>query len=375
MNLRKLLILGIPTLIVILSFGISKFLESQKVEPQKKGVKPTVLNVFVDSLKTRDKQIHIEAYGKVVASESINLVVEAQGKLMKGSIDLKEGVTFKKGDILFQIDIDEISNSIQSQRAEFIQLLASTLPELKIDFPQDYNAIESYFNQLKIENALPDFPKNISNKAVLFLTTRKIKNLYFNIKSQQESLDKFQFVAPFSGVITQLNIQFGSVVNTGMNVGRIIRNDVYELELMVSRFDASFVSKGDSVLLISEAGIDYFATIERIGGSIDANSQSLQVFCKIIQQGQPTIFENLYLKGIISGKKLSNIQVLPREAVFNFDEIFYVENNLLKKQKVKILHVEKDSVIISPLSENISVVFESLSNAEEGNAVSIIHSK
>lgn len=370
MEKRKVVIVAVTLLIIVLGIGVKNFFASKKEEPKKMTPPLGERIVKVKPVAYVESQAGITAFGRVNSAQSVALVAEVGGRLMQGTIALKEATRFNKGDIIYKIDDREARYNLQSQKSEFLNNVASTLADIKIDFPEELSKWESFLQQIEIAKPLPDLPELKSRKEKTFISNRKLLNQYYAIKSAEERLAKFMFVAPYNGSIAQLNIEEGSVVNPGANIGRIIRTDEMEAEIPVKAENVKWIEKGMSVKLYAEnKSMQWEGKIARISDYVDPNTQSINVYVTLLPNNQNKLFEGIYLQAEIEGKIVVNTMEIPRKALVNNNQVFVVDNGKLKLKPITIHKVNSNSLIFSGLETGELVVVESLVNVAENTSV------
>ncbi|MDZ7776401.1 MAG: hypothetical protein U5L09_12760 [Bacteroidales bacterium] len=164
------------------------------------------------------QQVTVNASGRVTSANLVDLVAEVQGKIQEGDALLKKGVSFKKGDVVVRIYKQDMEYNLKSLKSSFLNLLASSLPDLRIDYPEAYPRWEAFMNQLDIEKPFPGLPVIKSNQTKIFLSSRQLLSNYYNIKGQEEQLKKYTMKAPFDGTFTQVMLEEGSVANPGSRI-------------------------------------------------------------------------------------------------------------------------------------------------------------
>jgi hypothetical protein len=207
---RKLIVTGTTLGIIVLAVMLAGFFSGQKKAPENR--KPPVVlktvstkKVSYDRLKTS-----VVSYGRVETAQSLDLLSEVGGRMSEGSIRLKEGERFQKGTLLFYIDDEEAVLNLKSQKSNFLRDLAGILPDFKVDFNDNFDTWQQYFNSLNIDKKFASLPKTKSEKEKTFLATKGIYSSYYSIKSAEVRLSKHRYYAPFSGSITEVNLQSGS---------------------------------------------------------------------------------------------------------------------------------------------------------------------
>jgi len=352
-------------------FKLMGFLASQKEAPPERP-KPEVVNyVKAIEFKPTDIETEVEAYGRISSSQQLNLTAEVGGRLLAGSIPFKEGRNFTRGQLLCKIHDTEQRLSLQARKSTFLNLLASILPDLRIDFPDTYIAWQAYFDAIELDKDLPDLPKMETSKEKTFLATKNILGEFYSIKSIEENLKKYNVYAPYTGSISQVNVEVGSIVNPGTQIGSIIRTDQLELSMPVELRDITFVELGKRVKVEDQTGKTWRGEVVRIADLVDPSTQSVNVFINVEKPGRGEIYDGLYLKAQIPGKVVKNAMSILRSIIRNKDEVFVVEGGVLKTKKITIQKVSGENAIISGLNAGDLLVTDAPANASNNMKVTI----
>ena len=363
MKLRKIIIGSSALVILGGSFMLSGYLASKKEPPKKKEVKISLKYVKTTPVQYKDVATEVEAFGRVKTSESLDLIAEKSGQMLQGRVRLKEGQKFKKGDLLFKIDDTEAGLNLQAQKSNFLSDLAAILPDMKIDFTDTYTKWENYFMSIDLNKNLPKMPNYDSEKEKTFLATKNIFSAYYNIKSAEAAIRKFRFYAPFTGSISEVTLQSGSFVNPGSKIAKINRIDQLELKVDVEVDDLDWIEKGKKVTITNEDETkEWNGYITRIGNLVNERTQAIDVYVQITGSKYP-VYDGLYLKSIIPGKIVRQAMEVPREAIFNGNQVFIVTDSLLKTKEILVQRVTSESIIFTGLNEGEDLVVESLINA------------
>ena len=194
---RQLIIIGSALGIIIVSLGLFFFFAGQKEAPDFE--KPPVVKktVLVKKVNYELLNTEIVSYGRVETAQSLDLLSEVSGRMFEGSIRLKEGQRFKRGTLLFYVDDQEAALNLKSDKSNFLRDLANILPDLKIDFSDNFGAWQQYFNSLDIDKKFADLPATKSDKEKTFLATKGIYSSFYSIKSSEVRLNKHRYYAPF----------------------------------------------------------------------------------------------------------------------------------------------------------------------------------
>ena len=375
MNKQKLIVLSVFVLILLGGYLLMRQFASMKTLPPERPKVVSSNFVKVNQVAYRELDTEVVAYGRITSAQPLSLIAEVGGRLFRGSVLLKPGVNFRQGQLLYRINDAEVRLNLQSRKSEFLNLIASALPDFKIDFTDDYAAWQAYFESLEIDKPLKELPEVSSSKVKTFLATRNILRDYYSIRSAEENLRKYYVYAPYDGSIATVNLETGTVVNPGSTIATIIRTDELELEVPMEVSNVKWVKEGGTVEVTSEDGSrSWSGEVTRIADFVDPNSQSINVYIRVDAGPDSGLYDGLYLRAIIPGSRLESAMEIPRRVLVNDDEVFVVEKGVLKTRKVNVQKVNQDQVLISPLeanglTEGDSLVVEAPSNAIENMRV------
>ena len=363
MNKRQLVVIAIGIIVVAASFALSNVLGSMKEPPQKQPPKEIKKYVKTTPVAYGNVNTWVTAYGRVETAKTLDMIAQVPGVMTEGGIRLKEGQSFRKGTLLYKVDDREAKLNLNAQKSNFLRDIASILPDIKIDFSDNYDAWSKYFESIDIEKSLPELPQHKSSKEKTFLATKNIFSSYYTIKSAEANLKKYYFYAPFNGSISQVNLQSGSFVNPGSNIGRLVQTNNHEIKVDVALKDIKWIQKGAPVTITTDNSVNSWqGRINRIGEVVNQNTQSIDVYVDIHQGGEP-IYDGVYLQAQIPGLQVKGAMVMPRNAIFNGNEVFVLEDSLLKVKEITLHKLNPENAIFSGLQEGAELVVEPLINA------------
>jgi membrane fusion protein, multidrug efflux system len=337
----------IPGGILAFGFLLMMFLLNSKSEPPKS--KPAAIPKIVQAeiIKLKDVNSEIVAFGRLTSSKPIILYSEVVGILEKGNINFQSASSFKKGDLLIKVDDRQATLELNSTKSDFLNALASVLPELKVDFPSEYEKYQQYFNNCDFENNLKPLPKTDNEKIKFFLTRFNVYKLYYNVKNLEIRLEKHYFYAPFNGSIITADLYEGSSVRSGSQIGEIIDMDNLEVEIPVATQDIRWIKQNKSVVLTSsEIEGQWMGKIKRIGKSINERTQTVQVFVTVEDKNNPNLINGVFLKATIPGNIVENAVTVPGRAIYKESFVYLVNKKKLDYRKIDVIRRQSENVII-----------------------------
>ncbi|MEL7147137.1 MAG: HlyD family efflux transporter periplasmic adaptor subunit [Bacteroidota bacterium] len=358
MNRLKYFLMAVAFLGLLLN-GCSSPEKNEHQQPQKK-----IRNVSVMAITPETITQKILINGVVRPLKTLDVVSQVQGIALNTQPSFKEGIRFKKGQLLVKIDDAEFRSNLIAQKSQYLSSIIRIMSDLKIDYPADFPTWESYLDKIDIERPLPKLPSASSKKLGYFLSARNIVNAYHSIVSQEKQLGKYRIYAPFDGVVTKDNFNRGSLIRPGVSLGSFNYNASYEVVAMISIKDASSLEKIKNVTFRSEdTGQEWLCTLDRLSEKVDTNTQSVKVFFTITGQG---LKEGMYLEAEIELEAYTDAVRIPSKLVSRSNQVFILKDSLIQLKGVEPLSYSNSSVIVSGLQNGDLLINEKIKTTLQG---------
>jgi len=368
MNWRKTLVsLIIIVVLFIISIGLySLFAGMGESAEKSQRIEPT-LYVKTEKVLYTSNEAQIVETGRLSSEHTVDLSAEVQGEILPGAVPLREGTKFSKGTLLVKIFDEEARNSLKASKSRFLNSVAGVLPDLKIDYPDIYPAFEKFFDEVNLNEPLPPLPQVNSEAAKIFLANRNLLNDYFTIKSAEVRLSKYQLYAPFDGTFTAVYLQPGAIANPGSRIASMIRTDKLEMEVPVRIEDAYWIHIGDPVQVFTkDRKMDWTGQVIRKSEFMDPATQTITIYISLEPKRDKPLYQGQYLLAEFSSKSLPNSMRIPRNAIFEQDRVFTVQDGKLVKNQVNLLKTNQTDAFINGLPEGVDLVVEPLIGGREG---------
>lgn len=373
MSWRKITFI-VVALIILLggSAALSMLFVSMKPEPPRRPESEMKRFVKAATVEYSDISSPLWREGRVVSGSDVILVAEAAGRIESGNVSLRKGTSFKKGQLLATIYKDEVELALKARKSRFLTAITTMLPDIKIDFPENYTHFQQFFNSIDMDQELPELPDITEEKLKIFLASRNVLSEYYGIQQDEKRLARHSLYAPFNGAFTQVNFEVGAYVNSGGQIARMIRTDQLEVEVPVENGQSKWIHLGDEVEVYSRnRQMVRPGKVVRKSDFVDPNSQSRSIFVWVQNQPNDPVFAGEYKEVKFPGQRIAQSMEIPRNAVFNSNEVFTVIDGKLKKEQIHILKWNENSLIFNGLEEGTIVVTEPLINVKENSSVGI----
>lgn len=367
--MRKIILSILGVLMIVGAYFGATTIIANKKKPRPR-INKVVKTVFIQNVENTTIPISIPANGNLQAKRRIELYSEVQGVFKNTGKPFKEGQRYASGQILVRIDASEYYATVQSAKSNLYNLIASIMPDLRLDYPDAYPKWQNYLNEFDLSKATPTLPETSSEQEKFFITGRNIVSSYYNVKNLEERLSKYSIRAPFSGILTEVLVTEGSLVRNGQKLGEYIDTSVYELELAIAAAYADLLQIGKEVTLYNiDKTKTYKGNVVRINASVNPASQTVSAF---VQVKDTDLREGMYMEASLTAKEEKDAFEISRNLLQPNNEIFYVSNDtILNSMKVQPLYFSEDNVVLKGIPDGTKILAKTIPGAYAGMLVKI----
>ncbi|MCD6249305.1 MAG: efflux RND transporter periplasmic adaptor subunit [candidate division Zixibacteria bacterium] len=292
-------------------------------------------------------QTRIITYGRVTSTQPVMFYAEVAGTLQPGTVPFKPAQSFSKGDLLVKIDDRQARLNLNSTLSDLMTALATVLPEIKVDFPDEYQVWQDYFNSCQFDKKIAPLPETSNPKVKLYLSRFNVYKLYFSVCNLEILLDKHYFYAPFDGSIVSASLRVGSSVRVGTLLGEIINLEQMEVGMPVEAKDIRWIDQQQLITFAStEIPGEWTGSITRIGSDIDTRTQTVQIYVSMNNEPGTALLNGTFLEARILGHSIDNAYAVPPRAIYEDRYVYLITDGKLERRPVTIIRREPDRIII-----------------------------
>jgi RND family efflux transporter MFP subunit len=291
------------------------------------------------------------------AFEQANLYARASGYISKRTVDI--GSRAKAGDLLAEIKAPEIEHQIAQAEGTLAQLRA-TLLQAKAN--RDLAQVTWDRDSKLVKDGWTTQQQGDTDRLTLQARDAAVEVAAANITAQEAQLRVLNqqktyqsVVAPFDGVITQRNIDVGSLVQADAASGTILftlmHSDVIRIQLYVPQDDAFGVTPGtQAVVRVPEMpGREFTGTVARIANALQPGSRTLLTEIDVPNPDH-ALSPGLYCRVELKIPRKTPSLIVPSEAIiFNRDglSVAVVENGVARIRSITSVRDFGTSVEVS----------------------------
>jgi RND family efflux transporter MFP subunit len=305
-----------------------------------------VPNVRVAAVRASDSKITVTLPATTTAFEAANIFARTSGYIEKRYVDIGDHV--KTGTLLADITAPELDHQITQAKATLAQNQA-TLQQTQAsrELAQVTNSRDSKLvtqGWLTLQQGDNDRLTLQAQQAAVSVAQANIAAQEAQIRVLEQEKAYQRVVAPFDGVITQRNIDNGSLVTSGSTFMFTLQHpDVIRTQIFIPQDEAFGVAPGvDAVVRVPEIPDRGFpGTVTRIASALQPGSRTLLTEVDV-PNPDGALSPGIYCTVELFIPRKTPSMIIPSEAVV-FDQnglhVAVVDNGTVRLQKI---HIARD---------------------------------
>ena len=269
-----------------LSLGVwGKISQQQRVAATAEQTRDFVPSVDVATVKASPATVSVSLPGTTAAFAAANIFARATGYIAKRNVDIGDHV--KAGDVLAQLAVPELDDQISQNEATLDQLKSAlTQAEAnqrlrQVTWDRDAALVEKGW--VTRQQGDVDLQNLRAQEAAVAAAKHNVTAQENLVKQLYQNRDYASVVAPFDGVITQRNVDVGSLVQgpptatSGTFMFAIMQEDVIRVMVYVPQDAAIGVTPGvDAVVRVPELPDREFpGKVTRIADALQPGTRTL----------------------------------------------------------------------------------------------------
>jgi RND family efflux transporter MFP subunit len=320
--------------------------------------------------------------GTTEAFEQANLYARASGYISKRTVDI--GSRVKAGDLLVEIAAPEIEHQIAQAEGTLTQLRAN-LQQAQAN--RDLAQVTWDRASKLVQQGWTTAQQGDNDRLTLKARDAAVAVASANIVAQEAQLrvlnqqkSYLSVVAPFDGVITQRNIDVGSLVQadaaSGTFLFQLMHSDVIRIQVYVPQDDAFGVTPGtEAVARVPEMpGREFPGKVTRIADALQPGSRTLLTEIDVPNPDR-ALSPGLYCQVELKIPRKAPSLIVPSEAIiFNRDglSVAVVEDGVAHVRKINPVRDMGTSVEVNAgVSNGDQVILSPQVDMTDGRKVAI----
>jgi membrane fusion protein (multidrug efflux system) len=292
----------------------------------------------------------VRSSGSVLASESVDLVTEAAGRIEK--IAFTEGTHVKKNDLLVKINDDDLRAQLKKT-------------ELQIQLASDQEKRQKQLYEI-----------NGISKEQYDIALNQVNTLKADRENLITSIRKREIRSPFDGIVGLRYISEGGYVSQTTRIASIQKINPLKVDFSIPEKYADDVRVGDIVEFSSdETHLDFTGKLYAIEPKIDPVTRTLQLRA-LCDNKNEKIFPGAYVQIELRLKKIPDALMIPSQAII---PVLKGQSILVKRKGVVVALPVKTGIrtasfvqILNGLNAGDTVLTTGLMQARPGMPVNVV---
>jgi RND family efflux transporter MFP subunit len=336
---------------LLLAGGVSlgawrHYSQHQEVMATAERERDFVPSVHVAAVEANPGIVSVTLPGTTAAFADANIYARATGYIATRNVDIGDGV--KQGELLAQLAVPELDDQISQNEATLAQLKSSleqakaNLTLAQVTWDRDRPLVkEGWATQ---QQGTVDVQTLKAQEAAVSVAQSNVASQENLLRVLRQNRDYAYVVAPFDGVITQRNVDIGSLVQGNTNSGtfmfEIMQKDVIRVWVYAPQNAAFGVAPGnDAIVRVPELPDREFpGTVTRIADALQSGTRTLLTEIDIPNPDgalPPGVYCTVELK---IPRKAPSLMVPAEALIFNRDglQVAVVKDGKSEIRKVRV---------------------------------------
>ncbi len=303
-------------------------------EKEKKPKKEKTTSIGASVAVRGDLVVPVVAEGRVRARREAEMRAEISGRLDR--VYVKEGDAVRRGALIARLDGREYEVAIDEARSRYLKALGQLIiEEEKVEGQSPTATVDEQLEKLRNDERYGKITREERLEAQREIEMAALREGAYRrdlveartglstAKADEErsrlNLERTEIRAPFSGVVTGLEVVAGERVSAGDIVCSIIDNVDVEAEVGVLESDLRGLEVGKPALLIVPALAEtLMAQVDVISPRIDPDTRTCEVLIRY-KSDDGRVRPGMFVRASIAGETHPEKLLVPREAILYRD--------------------------------------------------------
>ncbi|MDR9414680.1 MAG: efflux RND transporter periplasmic adaptor subunit [Gracilimonas sp.] len=344
------------------------------------ATKETPMLVQVIEAKEGAFKPTISATGTVIPSQEVMLSPRVSGQVINRSPNFTPGRYVEKGEVILQIDPSDYETALIQAQSNFRQAKSELQRELGLQ-----QAAQREFELLE-DSLSPANRALVLREPQLEAAKARVDAAEAAVKQAELNLERTQIRAPFTGHVLTRNINVGSLVSPGQNLGQLVDVSSYWVETTVPisklrwlNFETNPSESGSAVQVKNRSAWDINQyrsgyLYSRIG-SLENETRMARVLVAVPDplaqspenEGMPELIIGSFLQVDMQAFTLEDVIRLNRDYLRQNSTVWVMQNDTLSIREVNIqFQDEKFAYINAGLDHREKIITTNLATVRNG---------
>lgn len=367
---------GAPSAIIFVVTGLAWLIVATRPQLEPLDLQEKSWSVEATRVRHETVQPDMSLYGEVLAGRESDMRALVSGIVIEVGDDFKEGGRVERDDLLVQIDPFEYEKSLAVQKA----LLEEAIARLEF-LALDNARARKLERQGGVSAATLD-----ESTAGLKQQKAVVSRLEVGVRRAQRDLENSRLAAPFSGLLSGVEVQAGKRLSIGDRVASLIDQRRLEVRFSLSKSQYGRIRQDNSNVIgrpvevkwqIGDKTLSYYARIDRLGAQINTAVGGIDVFAVLTEPKEDTELRTGALVQIrLPDRRYDNVISISEQALYGDDTVYTVRDDRAVKRKVIVVGYDGTNVLLrgsidEPIRDGAVILTTQLREVSDGAKVTL----
>jgi hypothetical protein len=296
----------------------------------------------------QERNIPFSSRANRIPNFTSNIIFEVTGNLSVGDKKWRVGETFKANELLCIVSSDAAYYILTEKKQLLIREFGNVFAQIENRFPQEKDKWYAFLEKITPSTKTPSLPNFSSNEERIFMAELGLMTSYYAIKTLENNMKKYFYIAPFDGKIIAINFQLGAYIEKRNIVAILEKESAPEFVIYVETRHVDRYIDAKEINLKSNEKLVGKALFTKMGQA-DINTPKITpLYYKMVQK-KNSITPTILIAYLNENEKVAGY-MLPNNAVSG-NKVCLVTNGMIQHKTIKIIREINDSILVTGITK------------------------
>ncbi len=350
-KMQWLVLLGsVAALVLVVGYTINRVqaqAERQMVPPTPQETKRP--DVSVISVSSGESSAVVKGYGEVRTHFELTLSAQVAGQVTELSDTFETGSKVSKGDVLLRLEDSSYRAAFATAESELAQAQLELLEEER----QSQQAVAEW--QSSGMKGEPD-SELVLRRPHLAVAQANVVKAKESLACAKKDLERTRITAPFNGLVVKRSVSPGSYLQVGAEVATFYSTDRVEVAVSLASEEWQNLPAHDDLVVnrwpVAVRAVENDKTwqgyILRTEQHLDETTRQRTLVVAVDKpfDQSPSLLPGQFVEVSLVGRSIDNLWKVPGSSMSQRGEVWYVQEDTLKKFAVDSLFTKEGFIFI-----------------------------
>lgn len=341
---------GVPLLVLLVTAALIALLVATRPELVPEPHAERVWPVRFVVIKRETLRPQLALFGEIVAGRRSELRALVAGPISQIGRNFREGGVVAAGELLLEIDPFHYRTQLAERRAQLREA------EVRLDqLQRNHRRIEVLYADKTVSERDRDDAELALKQHEAIVEQRRIE-----VERAERSLADTRLLAPYAGVIGELNANLGKQLGINDKVAELTDTSQLEVRFSLSNDEyGRLLASGEKLAgravtvrwKVGERQLDYPAQIARVGAEIVSTTGGVDVYAVLGEGPGPELRPGAFVSVSVPDREFTDVFIAPDSGLHGDDMLYVIVDDRLAERRIEVLGRDGDRIIFRSAGE------------------------